>query len=155
MSEAVAKRIRGLTSLFLGIGAFKPAGILTDPLKAEWKQTCTRIAEKKVQDSEKVTLDKVVNTWIELRSFLESRGQPAPPEVVDFDQFLQHTNAPSRALQALKWINKNADQDMDLANLQVPTTPRVTGPRGQALVVEPVMIRILEHIVELHAMGNE
>ena len=156
VSEAVSKRIKGLTSLFLGMGAFKPAGILTDSLKAEWKQTCTRIAEKKVQDSEKATLDRVVNTWIELRSFLEGRGRPAPPDVVDLDQFLQHTNAPSRALQALKWINKNADQNMELSNLQVPTTPRVTGQRGQAPVVEPVMIKILEdRIVELHAVGNE
>ena len=32
------------------------AGILTDTLKAEWKQTCRRIAEKKVQDAEKATL---------------------------------------------------------------------------------------------------
>ena len=65
VSEAVAKRIKGLTSLFLGMGAFKPAGILTDSLKAEWKQTCTRIAEKKVQDSEKATLDRVVNTCMD------------------------------------------------------------------------------------------
>ena len=38
---------------FLGMDAFKPAGILTDVLRAEWKQTCRRIAEKKVQDAEK------------------------------------------------------------------------------------------------------
>ena len=30
VSESVAKRIKGLTSLFIGMGAFKPAGILTD-----------------------------------------------------------------------------------------------------------------------------
>ena len=30
--------------MFLGMGAFKPAGILTDALRAEWKQTCQRIA---------------------------------------------------------------------------------------------------------------
>ena len=36
-------------------------------------------------------------------------------------------NAPARALQALKWMNQNASQEMDLSNLQVPVTPRATG----------------------------
>ena len=86
--------------MFVGMGAYKPAGILTDTLKAEWKQTCKRIAEKKVKDAEKATIDRVVNTWLELRAFLESRGRPAPPGMVDLDQFLNHTSAPARALQA-------------------------------------------------------
>ena len=111
LSEAVQKRVNGLVSMFIGMGAYKPAGILTDNLKVEWKQTCRRIAEKKVKDAEKATIDRVVNTWLALRSFLQSRGRPAPPEMVDLDQFLNHTQAPSRALQALKWMNKNADQD--------------------------------------------
>ena len=40
----------------------RTAGIRTDALKSEWKQTCLRIAEKKVQDAEKATIDRVVNT---------------------------------------------------------------------------------------------
>ena len=64
-----------------------------------------------MKDAEKATIDRVVNTWLELRAFLESRGRPAPPGMVDLDQFLNHTQAPARALQALKWMNKNADQD--------------------------------------------
>ena len=155
-SEAIQKRINGMVSMFLGMGAFKPAGILTDALRSEWKQTCQRIAEKKVQDAEKATVDRVVTTWLELRSFLEGRGRPAPPEVVDLDQFLQHTTAPARALQALKWMNKNAQQEMDLSNLQVPAKPRATGKPGQAPVVEPPLIKALEErIVELHAVGDE
>ena len=102
LNEAVQKRVNGLVSMFVGLGTYKPAGILTDNLKAEWKQTCRRIAEKKVKDAEKATIDRVVNTWLELRSFLESRGRPAPPGMVDLDQFLNHTSAPARALQALK-----------------------------------------------------
>ena len=101
LSEAVQKRGNGLVSMFLCMGSYKPADILTDTLRAEWKQTCRRIAEKKVQDAEKATIDRVVNTWLELRSFLESRGRPAPPEMVDLDQYLHHTQAPARALQAL------------------------------------------------------
>jgi hypothetical protein len=67
------------------MGSYKPAGILTDTLRAEWKQTCRRIAEKKVQDA--ATIDRVVKSWLELRSFLESRGRPAPPEMVDLDLY--------------------------------------------------------------------
>eukprot|EP00435_Cladocopium_sp_Y103_P071658 s1385_g38.t1 len=44
LSEADQRRVTGLA------------------LKAEWKQTCTRIVQKKVKDAEKATLDRVVNT---------------------------------------------------------------------------------------------
>ena len=146
-SEAVQKRVNGLVSMFIGMGSYKPAGILTGALRAEWKQTCRRVAEKKVKDAEKATIDRVVNTWLELRAFLESRGRPAPPEMVDLDQYLNHTQAPARALQALKWMNKNANQDLDLSNLQVPTTPRATG--------QPLVQALEDRIVELHAVGDE
>ena len=35
LGEAVQKRVNGLVSMFVGMGAYKPAGILTDTLKAE------------------------------------------------------------------------------------------------------------------------
>ena len=41
LSEAVQKRGNGLVSMFLGMGSYKPADILTDTLRAEWKQTQT------------------------------------------------------------------------------------------------------------------
>ena len=122
-SEAVQKRVNGLVSMFI------------------------RVAEKKVKDAEKATIDRVVNTWLELRAFLESRGRPAPPEMVDLDQYLNHTQAPARALQALKWMNKNANQELDLSNLQAPTTPRATG--------QPLVQALEDRIVELHAVGDE
>ena len=133
LSEAVQKRVNGVVSMFVGMGAYKPAGILTDTLKAEWKQTCRRIAEKKVKDAEKATIDRVVNTWLELRTFLESRGRPAPPGMVDLDQFLNHTAAPARALQALKWMNKNADQDLELGICKFPQHPGRLGSVGRPL----------------------
>ena len=46
---------------------------------------CGWLAQKKVKDAEKATIDRMVNTWLELRAFLESRGRPAPPEMVDLD----------------------------------------------------------------------
>ena len=42
LDEAVQKAVNGLVSMFVGMGAYKPAGILTDTLKAEWKQTCKK-----------------------------------------------------------------------------------------------------------------
>ena len=36
LSEAAQKRVNGLVSMFLGMGSYKPAGILTDTLRAEW-----------------------------------------------------------------------------------------------------------------------
>jgi hypothetical protein len=49
ISEAVQKRVNGLVSMLIGMGSYKP---LTDALKAEWKQTCRRVAEKKVKEAE-------------------------------------------------------------------------------------------------------
>ena len=68
---------------------------------------------------------------------------------------MNNTQAPARALQALKWMNKNANQDLDLSNLQVPATPRATGQRGQAPVVEPPLAALEDCIVEVHAVGDE
>ena len=93
LSEAVQKRVNGLVSMLIGMGSYKPAGILTDALKAEWKQTCMRVVEKKLKEAEKATVERVVNTWLELRAFLESPGRPAPPEMVDLDQYLNHAQA--------------------------------------------------------------
>ena len=45
ISEAVQKRVNGLVSMLIGMGSYKP---LTD----EWKQTCRRVAEKKVKEAE-------------------------------------------------------------------------------------------------------
>ena len=50
---------------------------------------------------------------------------------------------------------KNTSQEMGLSNLQVPVTPRATGPGGQAPVVEPPLIKALEdRIVELHSVDE-
>eukprot|EP00435_Cladocopium_sp_Y103_P041796 s1601_g11.t1 len=109
-TEADQRRVTGLVSLFQGMGSFKPAGILTEALKSEWKQTCTRIAQKKVKDAEKATLDRV----------------------------------------------EHVAGEFDLSNLQAPTTPRVTGPKGQAPVAEPSLIQALEQrIEELYQVGDE
>eukprot|EP00435_Cladocopium_sp_Y103_P033512 s1888_g8.t1 len=56
--EATQKRIRTLVSLFMGLGSFKPAGILTETVKADWKSTCTRVAKQKVERAEKATIDR-------------------------------------------------------------------------------------------------
>eukprot|EP00435_Cladocopium_sp_Y103_P038949 s935_g10.t1 len=90
-TEADQRRVTGLVSLFQGLGSFKPAGILTETL--EWKQTCTRIAQKKVKDAEKATVDRVVNTWLELRgSATGPKGQAPvaePPLIQALEQRIE------------------------------------------------------------------
>ena len=102
ISGAVQKRVNGLVSMLIGMGSYKPAGILTDALKAEWKQTCRRVAEKKVQEAEKATIDRVVNTWLELRAFLEGRGRPAPPEMVGLGPVLEPHSGTSPSTPGLE-----------------------------------------------------
>eukprot|EP00438_Fugacium_kawagutii_P021873 Skav233042 [mRNA] locus=scaffold909:1189508:1199209:- [translate_table: standard] len=153
----VARRVQHLTSMFVGMGSFKPAGILTDSRRSEWKQTCERIAQQKVRAAEPATMDRVVNTWLELKQWLEIRGLSAAPGTVDLDHFMQSASAPARAMQALRWMNKHAQLDMDLGNVTVPAVPRAAaGPKGQAPVAEPVLIPILEdRVKELHDLGDE
>eukprot|EP00438_Fugacium_kawagutii_P003624 Skav224194 [mRNA] locus=scaffold939:277414:285540:+ [translate_table: standard] len=152
----VARRIQHLTSMFVGMGSFKPAGILTDSRRSEWKQTCERIAQQKVRAAEPATMDRVVNTWLELKQWLEIRGLSAPPGTVDLDHFMQSASAPARAMQALRWMNKHAQLDMDLGNVVVTVPRAAAGPKGQAPVAEPVLIPLLEdRVKELHDLGDE
>eukprot|EP00435_Cladocopium_sp_Y103_P075206 s702_g55.t1 len=156
--EATQRRIRTLVALFMGLGSFKPSGILTETVKADWKRTCTKVAKQKVEKAEKATIDRVAHTWVELKAYLEKKGRPFPPGFVDLDNFLtEGTQAPARSLQALKWVNRNADIKLDLENLLVPAVPRATGKtKGQAPVAEPVLLRILEErIEELHKVQDE
>eukprot|EP00438_Fugacium_kawagutii_P021829 Skav232620 [mRNA] locus=scaffold1260:106753:110214:+ [translate_table: standard] len=163
----VARRVQHLSSMFIGMGSFKPAGILTDSRRSEWKQICERIPRA----AESATMDRVVNTWLELKQWLEIRGLSAPLGTVDLDHFMQSASAPARAMQALRWMNKFMQSasaparamqalrwvDMDLGNVTVPAVPRAAaGPKGQAPVAEPVLIPLLEdRIKELRDLGDE
>eukprot|EP00435_Cladocopium_sp_Y103_P035527 s950_g9.t1 len=134
--EATQKRIRTLVSLFMGLASFKPSGILTETVKADWKRTCTPVAKQKVERAEKATIDRVAHAWVELKAYLEKKRRPFPPGFVDLDNFLtEGTQAPARSLQALKATGKT---------------------KGQAPVAEPVLLRILEErIEELHKVQDE
>ena len=39
---ATKKRVNTLVNLFMAMGTFKPAGILTTKMRDDWKATCTR-----------------------------------------------------------------------------------------------------------------
>eukprot|EP00438_Fugacium_kawagutii_P008984 Skav223736 [mRNA] locus=scaffold2572:104065:115736:+ [translate_table: standard] len=121
------------TPSFGGLAGCSASWWGTDPAgwRSEWKQTCERIAQQK--------------------ACLHPRG------TVDLDHFMQSASAPARAMQALRWMNKHAQLDMDLGNVAVPAVPRAAaGPKGQAPVAEPVLIPLLEdRIKELHDLGDE
>eukprot|EP00435_Cladocopium_sp_Y103_P042912 s367_g12.t1 len=44
-TDEATQRSKTLVSLFMDLGSFKPAGILTESVKADWKSTCTRLPE--------------------------------------------------------------------------------------------------------------
>ena len=77
---------------------------------------------------------------------MQARSRPLPPQLVDLDVFLHEgTAAPARATQSLRWLTKQARVDLGLSMLVPPAgQARRAGPRGQAAVVEPVMLCCME-----------
>ena len=57
-----------MVNMFMAMGTFKPAGILTTKMHDDWKSTCTRVATNKVARAERATIDKVAHTWMELKA---------------------------------------------------------------------------------------
>ena len=93
-----------------------------------------QVVTNKVARAERATIDKAAHTWMELKAFLEAKGESCPPTFLALDHFLQEgTQAPSGSLQALSWISKHAGVELELANLQLPERTGVTGAsKGQA-----------------------
>ena len=67
----------------------------------------------------------VADDWLQTRATAGVRAVEGNPKGPALSRPLK--NAPARALQALKRMSKNASQEMDLSNLQVPVAPRATG----------------------------
>ena len=66
------------------------------------------------------------------------------PGSVDLDAFLHGgTTAPTRGLQALRWISKNAQLQWTLPELRRVKQPKAVGEQ-QAMVVEPPLLSHLE-----------
>ena len=80
-----------------------------------------------------------------------------PPAFVDLDTFLhQGTNAPTRALNAIRWLRKHAEAHWDISQLRI--TPelkkKATSTKSLALVVEPGMVQLLEERIESMRRGG-
>ena len=81
------------------------------------------------------------------------------PGFVDLDSYLHDstaTSAPCRALNALKWLNKNGQLGWDLQGLSAPTAGSKREAKSrQAVVVAPPMMPFLEEQIEkLYGIGD-
>ena len=115
------------------------------PCVLDGSRRAGRLQRRRSKMPRRPTVERVVNTWLELRSFLESRGRPAPPEVVDLDQFLQHTSysAPAPARDGSEQLASAGHAQGDCASWPG------SGCRG------PTHKALEDRIVELHAVGDE
>ena len=151
-------QVQRLGEALQDMGAMKPTGVLTEQLRREWKGSCTRLAQRLVTEAERATVLNALRTWGEVITVMQARSRPLPPEVVDLDVFLHEgTAAPARATQSLRWLTKQARVDLGLSMLTPPAgQARRAGPRGQAAVVEPVMLLKMEQrMEELYTQGDD
>ncbi|CAE7618810.1 unnamed protein product [Symbiodinium necroappetens] len=138
-----------LVAVLLQLGAFRPAGPLSDVPRREWEKTVERTASRFVDRADRATIDGVLGTWDELSAWQRARSRPVVPELVDVDSFLADgTPAPTRALACLRWLVKKA---------KLARKPgQASQPRGQAPCVGPDMLGFLEEKIELaHSFGDE
>ena len=146
-----------LQKVFLTVGALKPDGLLTEALKRDWQASVLRLAQTKVAESESVTIQNALRTYGELHAFLLHRRRSFPPAFVDMDNFLhQGTMAPTRALNALRWLRKHSGAPWDIGRLRISPElkKKATSTRSQALVVEPGMLQLLEERIESMCRGG-
>ena len=97
--------------------------------------------------AEATTFKNAIKTLQELYHFQILRGHAHGLEEVDpadLDAFLHGgTTAPTRGLQALRWISKNAQLQWTLPELRRVKQPKAVGEQ-QAMVVEPPLVSHLE-----------
>ena len=90
---------------------------------------------------------------------MNSRGRRGYPEFLDLDSFLHNegaTTAPCRALNSIKWLNRNAQLGWEIQGLTAPTAKSSRQERAQqAIVVALPMLGFLEEQIErLHNVGD-
>eukprot|EP00434_Breviolum_minutum_P039089 symbB.v1.2.034695.t1/scaffold4526.1/size39880/1 len=90
-----------------GLGALRPGGELTPSLRADWEASCRRLAQAMVTASEPVTISNALMTVSELEMWMQTRQRSLVPGLIDLDNFVhQGTPAPTRSLNALRWLSK-------------------------------------------------
>ena len=118
----------------------RPRGELTYARQAEWEISVKRLVQNHAATAEAATFKNAINHFQILRGRAQGLEEVDP---VDLDAFLHGgTTAPTRGLQALRWISKNAQLQWVLPELR-----RVKQPKAweqQAMVVEPPLLSHLE-----------
>ena len=118
---SIQRQVLALQKVFLTVGALKPDGLLTEALKRDWQASVLRLAQTKVAESESVTIQNALRTYGDLHAFLFHRGRSFPPAFVDMDNFLhQGMMAPTRALNALRWLCKHSGAPWGIGRLHLP-----------------------------------
>ena len=136
-----------LSALLVDARCRRPRGELTYARQAEWEMSVKRLVQNHAATAEATTFKNAVKTLQELYHFQILRGRAQGLEEVDpvdLDAFLHGgTTAPTRGLQALRWISKNAQLQWALPELRRVKQPKAVGEQ-QAMVVEPPLLSHLE-----------
>ena len=133
-----------LSALLVDARCRRLRGELTYARQAEWEMSVKRLVPA---TAEATTFKNAIKTLQELYHFQILRGRAQGLEEVDpvdLDAFLHGgTTAPTRGLQALRWISKNAQLQWTLPELRRVKQPKAVGEQ-QAMVVEPPLLSHLE-----------
>ncbi len=129
-------------------------------LYEEWQESIQRLAQHLVTQAEPPTILNAIKTGEELLVFTKARSRlPQDVDRVDLDSFLngRHgTNAPTRALASLKWLNNQGQFGWPVQDLHIPAPSNPRKKRGQALVITPPMLTFLEEQAEaMWVAGDE
>ena len=147
--EAIVRRVDSLAAVWIRLGALRPGGELTPSLRADWEASCRRLAQAMVTASEPVTISNALMTVSELETWMQARQRNLPPGLIDLDNFVhQGTPAPTRSLNALRWLSKHGDLAWPLHRVTVPAVKVSKKKKGQAVVVGPPMLGYLEEQIE-------
>ena len=102
--------------------------------QAEWELSAKRLVQGHAATAEAITFKNASKTLQELYHFQILRGRAQGLEEVDpvdLDAFLHGgTTAPTRGLQALRWISKNAQLQWTLPELTAEGGGGATGDGG-------------------------
>ena len=154
-AQQTVRRVEALAQVFDQMGVLSTTARDASVLE-ERQRALSRIAQIKCTRHEPITVLNALRTWTELREFMEKRNRTTL-EGLDLAVFIQEgTRGPARALNSLKWLSKAAQMEWNLAQITIPRRPEApSGRRGQALVVEPGMLRFLEEEVQrMHDSRN-
>ena len=142
--EQVQLRVNGLRKAFREAGALRPVESMDAARTALWGEQLDRLAKEVVTLAEPVTVTVLngLKTWTELRTYLEEKERPFPPDHLDIYGYLKDgAKAPARAHASLRWFVKQGKLAWDVG-VATPAPRQERRPNEQACA--PPMIPELE-----------